>query len=75
MKGRRDDLDERTVKLEESLSGLRITLERLETGLRTFQRDNEKFYDAQRQNEEKLKTLNEEITVLEKKQQTKGLGL
>ncbi len=66
LKGRRDDLDERTVKLEESLSGLRITLERLETGLRTFQRDNEKFYDAQRQNEEKLKTLNDEITVLEK---------
>ena len=66
LKARRDDLDERTVKLEESLSGLKITLERLETGLRTFQRDNEKIFDAQRQNEEKLKTLIWELSAIEK---------
>lgn len=66
LKARRDDLDERTVKLEESLPGLRITLERLDTGLRTFQRDNQKFYDAQKQNEEKLAAVNEEISELEK---------
>ena len=66
LKARHDDLDERTSKLEESLNGLRITLERLETGLRTFQRDNQKFYDAHQQNEEKLAALNNEIADLEK---------
>ena len=66
LKARHDDLDERTSKLEESLNGLRITLERLETGLRTFQQDNQKFYDAQQQNEEKLAALNNEITDMEK---------
>ena len=65
LKARRDDLTERTVKITESLSGLQITLERLEKGLRTFGIDNEKFYEAQRQNEEKLKTLNALVSDLE----------
>lgn len=75
LKARRDDLDERTQKLEESISGMRITLERIETGIRTFQRDNEKFFDAQRQNEEKLASLNEEIKTLEQDLAEKELSL
>lgn len=75
LKARRDDLDERTQKLEESISGMRITLERIETGIRTFQRDNEKFFDAQRQNEEKLASLNEEIKTLEQDLAKKELSL
>ncbi|MBR6090012.1 MAG: hypothetical protein IKP86_08775, partial [Anaerolineaceae bacterium] len=66
LKARRDDLEERTGKLESSLPDLRIRLERLETGLRTFQRDNEKFYDLQKRNEEKLTVLNGEISASEK---------
>ena len=66
LKARREELTERTEKLEGSLSGLQITLERLETGLRTFQRDNEKFYTAHQQNEEKLKTLIREIEEAER---------
>lgn len=65
LKARRDDLTERTAKITESLSGLQITLERLEKGLRTFQADNEKFYAVQRQNEEKLNTLNTLISGME----------
>ena len=66
LKARRDDLDERTKKLEESLSGLRVNLDRLENGLRTFQQDNQKFYDAQKQNEEKLGNVVSEISAVEK---------
>ncbi|MBQ6482298.1 MAG: AAA family ATPase, partial [Anaerolineaceae bacterium] len=66
LKARRDDLDERTKKLEESLSGLRVNLERLENGLRTFQQDNQKFYDAQKQNEDKLSNVISEISAAEK---------
>ncbi len=65
LKARRDELDERTKKLEESLPGLKITLERLEAGLRTFQMDNQKFYDAQKSNEEKLKTVSAQISGME----------
>ena len=61
LKARRDDLDERTKKLEESLPPLRVNLERLENGLRTFQKDNQKFYDAHQQNEEKLGNVVAEI--------------
>ena len=66
LKARRDDLEDRTAKLEESLSGLKVTLERLENGLRTFQQDNQKFYDLQRQNEEKLGNIVAEISAVEK---------
>ncbi len=66
LKARRDDLDERTKKIEESLSGLRVNLERLENGLRTFQQDNQKFYDAQKQNEDKLSNVISEISTAEK---------
>ena len=62
LKARRDDLDERTKKLEESLPPMRVNLERLENGLRTFQKDNQKFYDAHQQNEEKLGNVVAEIS-------------
>ena len=67
LKARKEELTERTEKLEGSLSGLQITLERLETGLRTFRRDNEKFYTAHQQNEEKLKTIINEIEEAERR--------
>lgn len=65
LRTRRDELSERTQKLEESLSGLQITLERMETGLRSFQRDNEKFYTLHRENEEKVAALAAQITEIE----------
>ena len=66
LKARRDDLNERTIRQEESVSGMKITLERIENGLRNFQRDNQKFYDANQQNEEKLSAIQTEIAGIEK---------
>ena len=65
LKARHDELQERTQKLEESLSGLELTLERMENGLRSFQRDNEKFYTLHRENEEKAVSLAGQIREIE----------
>lgn len=75
LKARRDDLNERINKQEELVPSLQITLDRLETGLRTFQADNQKFYDAHRQNEEKRSLLQSEILEIEKELNEKESSL
>ena len=65
LKARRDDLTDRTNSMEEAIPGMRTSLERIETGLRTFQRENEKFYTAQKENEARLTGLNAGIAEFE----------
>ena len=66
LKGQREDLEERTTGLQNSLSAMKPALDRLEQNARIFEKENEKFFTLQRQNEEKLSGLNEETERLEK---------
>ena len=65
LKARADDLRDRVDSVEKTMPELRAKLERMEQSLRSFQADNQLFYDTQTRNEEKLAAAAAELAAME----------
>ncbi len=65
LKARADDLRDRVDSVEKTLPELRSKLERMEQSLRSFQADNQLFYDTQTRNEENLAAAAAELAAME----------